>query len=102
MIRRPPRSTLFPYTTLFRSEMMPALGADSEVRFELVVPVVRPAAGARVRMLAVAGVLGLVLRSEERRVGKEGGARRAPAPATRRVVRRETEPRARPPQRGHS
>src|SRR5687768_18053162 len=65
MIRRPPRSTLFPYTTLFRSEMMPALGADSEVRFELVVPVVRPAAGARVRMLAVAGVLGLVLRSEE-------------------------------------
>src|SRR5260370_32603274 len=24
MIRRPPRSTLFPYTTLFRSEMAPA------------------------------------------------------------------------------
>src|SRR5256885_6570841 len=24
MIRRPPRSTLFPYTTLFRSEMTPA------------------------------------------------------------------------------
>src|SRR2546430_8610756 len=24
MIRRPPRSTLFPYTTLFRSEKMPA------------------------------------------------------------------------------
>src|SRR3712207_8659184 len=23
MIRRPPRSTLFPYTTLFRSEMLP-------------------------------------------------------------------------------
>src|SRR3712207_8945022 len=23
MIRRPPRSTLFPYTTLFRSDMMP-------------------------------------------------------------------------------
>src|SRR5688572_32908243 len=23
MIRRPPRSTLFPYTTLFRSELMP-------------------------------------------------------------------------------
>src|SRR5690606_41458769 len=23
LIRRPPRSTLFPYTTLFRSEMMP-------------------------------------------------------------------------------
>src|SRR5258708_20721809 len=24
MIRRPPRSTLFPYTTLFRSELLPA------------------------------------------------------------------------------
>src|SRR6266511_5288422 len=24
MIRRPPRSTLFPYTTLFRSKMLPA------------------------------------------------------------------------------
>src|SRR3989454_5847376 len=24
MIRRPPRSTLFPYTTLFRSDLMPA------------------------------------------------------------------------------
>src|SRR2546430_13441939 len=24
MIRRPPRSTLFPYTTLFRSEVLPA------------------------------------------------------------------------------
>src|SRR2546430_10336676 len=32
MIRRPPRSTLFPYTTLFRSEagrlLVPALGHD--------------------------------------------------------------------------
>src|SRR5450432_4633251 len=26
MIRRPPRSTLFPYTTLFRSKEMPTLG----------------------------------------------------------------------------
>src|SRR2546421_8117665 len=30
MIRRPPRSTLFPYTTLFRSEGVPLLtGTDS-------------------------------------------------------------------------
>src|SRR5438270_10682906 len=29
MIRRPPRSTLFPYTTLFRSE--PAPGADERL-----------------------------------------------------------------------
>src|SRR3712207_6925753 len=27
MIRRPPRSTLFPYTTLFRSEVLPRLAA---------------------------------------------------------------------------
>src|SRR5258706_6843695 len=28
MIRRPPRSTLFPYTTLFRSRQQAAAGAD--------------------------------------------------------------------------
>src|SRR3712207_8305477 len=28
MIRRPPRSTLFPYTTLFRSEQVNATGTD--------------------------------------------------------------------------
>src|SRR5258707_8737968 len=39
MIRRPPRSTLFPYTTLFRSEALPAahlpshrLGERGELR----------------------------------------------------------------------
>src|SRR5260370_42126947 len=31
MIRRPPRSTLFPYTTLFRSEVDIALGVSSLV-----------------------------------------------------------------------
>src|SRR2546425_9424287 len=30
MIRRPPRSTLFPYTTLFRSERHHAAGRDAE------------------------------------------------------------------------
>src|SRR5256885_16874054 len=35
MIRRPPRSTLFPYTTLFRSEGGHEDGADAdEARFE--------------------------------------------------------------------
>src|SRR2546422_2356118 len=41
MIRRPPRSTLFPYTTLFRSHFVPELGVvhpgepiGSEVRVE--------------------------------------------------------------------
>src|SRR5256885_9050288 len=28
MIRRPPRSTLFPYTTLFRSKALCSLGSD--------------------------------------------------------------------------
>src|SRR5258708_10719693 len=32
MIRRPPRSTLFPYTTLFRSRRRRVRGQDGEVR----------------------------------------------------------------------
>src|SRR3712207_7507596 len=32
MIRRPPRSTLFPYTTLFRSAVGERLGADAPLR----------------------------------------------------------------------
>src|SRR2546426_5201543 len=32
MIRRPPRSTLFPYTTLFRSQREPARAPDAVVR----------------------------------------------------------------------
>src|SRR5256886_12485023 len=39
MIRRPPRSTLFPYTTLFRSTRVPALEASL---FLLVEPVLSP------------------------------------------------------------
>src|SRR3989449_5246030 len=31
MIRRPPRSTLFPYTTLFRSDARGAAGLDGEL-----------------------------------------------------------------------
>src|SRR5256885_7086808 len=31
MIRRPPRSTLFPYTTLFRSVMIPLIATRSEL-----------------------------------------------------------------------
>src|SRR2546425_9484839 len=33
MIRRPPRSTLFPYTTLFRSVQLPFVVLDSARRF---------------------------------------------------------------------
>src|SRR3712207_7290394 len=32
MIRRPPRSTLFPYTTLFRSEAPPPVTEDDSLR----------------------------------------------------------------------
>src|SRR3712207_8586818 len=32
MIRRPPRSTLFPYTTLFRSAQRSGLGCEAAVR----------------------------------------------------------------------
>src|SRR5207248_7244992 len=32
MIRRPPRSTLFPYTTLFRSDIGPVAGAQPRAR----------------------------------------------------------------------
>src|SRR3989475_9104708 len=48
MIRRPPRSTLFPYTTLFRSVTYPGpdgqvgTAADFTVRNQLHVPVGRP------------------------------------------------------------
>src|SRR2546426_6313733 len=35
MIRRPPRSTLFPYTTLFRSGLVRAAGALAGVRQKL-------------------------------------------------------------------
>src|SRR5258707_8637071 len=44
MIRRPPRSTLFPYTTLFRSEPSPIAGVTQEERTEAVVTLVRHAA----------------------------------------------------------
>src|SRR3712207_9284198 len=35
MIRRPPRSTLFPYTTLFRSVCSPAKSMSSLIRWEI-------------------------------------------------------------------
>src|SRR3712207_8905526 len=37
MIRRPPRSTLFPYTTLFRSGDMPKDGTDDEIEYRFAV-----------------------------------------------------------------
>src|SRR5574339_754564 len=42
MIRRPPRSTLFPYTTLFRSERDDVLRRAGDLGADDVVPGVRP------------------------------------------------------------
>src|SRR3989441_12519053 len=97
MIRRPPRSTLFPYTTLFRSHpsirsgermsrrhplrfppvalLLPVvLGAQAPARRHVDVPAVAP------RAADVATVDGIVkaYRSEERRVGKECRSRWSP------------------------
>src|SRR5256885_10783766 len=53
MIRRPPRSTLFPYTTLFRSGVVATLlGAPDS-------PVHRAIAGAMWRNVAGGGAMGL-------------------------------------------
>src|SRR3712207_8771417 len=45
MIRRPPRSTLFPYTTLFRSIVDQVLGMPEGTRFQVLAPVVRARKG---------------------------------------------------------
>src|SRR2546430_6121954 len=50
MIRRPPRSTLFPYTTLFRSEL------DSDARVLLAFGQVRPYKGLAQLVETVAGL----------------------------------------------
>src|SRR3712207_8164040 len=44
MIRRPPRSTLFPYTTLFRSVPSPAASAGSADPIHSAIPQVTPRA----------------------------------------------------------
>src|SRR3989454_12804892 len=102
MIRRPPRSTLFPYTTLFRSPQALAHGHEAEHRLAHVadgdhlVPVgddrepahrPHPTAVGRggeaervVRWQPLRGVEAAagVARSEERRVGKECRSRWSP------------------------
>src|SRR3712207_9121076 len=64
MIRRPPRSTLFPYTTLFRSRMVDALGvardlgADHAGRVAVVCRAVHPPDRTTVDHLDVEGAGG--------------------------------------------
>src|SRR2546422_9804460 len=101
MIRRPPRSTLFPYTTLFRSHLVLVEGHPAVVRddagegpnvfgdLSLVLPQeftgggvhsVHPVEGQGGRGREHHAVVddGRHLRSEERRVGKEGRSRWSP------------------------
>src|SRR3712207_9465157 len=81
MIRRPPRSTLFPYTTLFRSFYSDHPGPIREVSLieEETIQALRRdhnlalAPGATRRNISTRGV-----RSEERRVGKECRSRWSP------------------------
>src|SRR2546426_9225535 len=51
MIRRPPRSTLFPYTTLFRSHLEEGAELRSQVRTALLYPA----------LMAIVGCIGLVV-----------------------------------------
>src|SRR5947209_20591347 len=68
MLRRPPRSTLFPYTTLFRSGGQLSAGGDVDWCGALIAsPVIRKEQS----MLTDR-------RSEERRVGKECRSRWSP------------------------
>src|SRR6266511_5703819 len=68
MIRRPPRSTLFPYTTLFRSHLQPGLGEETLVPGHPGVPLTAEAAeGRQVGDLVPSGRL-------QRRLGLAGAA----------------------------
>src|SRR5256885_16527695 len=100
MIRRPPRSTLFPYTTLFRSVARVVIGLraldplhhrapdahrrGAKLVLHAVGAVVPRAAldgvdtGARHEPHEIARLEPEVLRSEERRVGKECRSRWSP------------------------
>src|SRR3712207_7366476 len=51
MIRRPPRSTLFPYTTLFRSQVVrQAVGAPVQLFVSVLLVLVRECDGLRVEL----------------------------------------------------
>src|SRR5689334_24966129 len=85
MIRRPPRSTLFPYTTLFRSRMLignrqltPDAMSMSPVEFSPQSARVTDAEQVGAAASATDTDIEPVARSEERRVGKECRSRLSP------------------------
>src|SRR2546423_12676716 len=77
MIRRPPRSTLFPYTTLFRSDLAATKAIESRLREDLAR---QPHAGAH--LLPVLGS-GHVVEADPRLVERHGGPQAHPALALR-------------------
>src|SRR5260370_39652694 len=87
MIRRPPRSTLFPYTTLFRSHANSNTSGVDVFNYTITdgdgdtspsTLTITVANGQPSVTPATALVDEAALRSEERRVGKEGRSRWAP------------------------
>src|SRR3712207_7404405 len=70
MIRRPPRSTLFPYTTLFRSEDLPG----GEVDVHLVAPLAHGGDGRGRAHLAARRLDGLAQAVDDRPVAAAGVA----------------------------
>src|SRR3989449_4453423 len=67
MIRRPPRSTLFPYTTLFRSHVAPAFSLEDVRRAPTGPPDCRNGPGDAAHILFTSGSTGTPkgVRSEE-------------------------------------
>src|SRR3989442_11697006 len=62
MIRRPPRSTLFPYTTLFRSAVVSVIAVGDSV---VVIVTIETISDTVVVVIAVPAVPDAVVRSEE-------------------------------------
>src|SRR3989441_3958755 len=65
MIRRPPRSTLFPYTTLFRSPLAPVPAVIATVTLPVKLGTVFPAASCAISCTGGVSVAPAVARSEE-------------------------------------
>src|SRR5256884_7993407 len=66
MIRRPPRSTLFPYTTLFRSRLFPRLHSTLRVAPETLALRMRELFAAAIHYRASRGIHGAALSDGER------------------------------------